>query len=100
MTGATKTARVETRTPPAKKARYQHAAAIRGLTFTEFIERSLDEAAKRAENELESIELTQHDANIFVEALLSAPEPDENLKSAARNCRQRAECLCRLNPRG
>ncbi len=90
MTGTTKTARVETRTTPAKKARYQRAAAMRGLTFTEFVERSLDEAAERAQKELESVELTQRDATVFVEALLSELEPGEDLESAAKNYRQRA----------
>lgn len=90
MTRTTKTARVETRITPAKKARYQRAAAMRGLTFTEFVERSLDEAADRARKEYESVELTQRDANVFVETLLSDAEPRETLKSAAENYQRRA----------
>lgn len=86
----TKTARVETRTTPAKKALYQRAAAIRGLTFTEFVERSLDEAAERAQKDLESMQLSQRDAEAFHDAFVSNAEPGEHLRAAAKKYMQRA----------
>ena len=87
---AAKTARVETRTTPAKKALYQRAAAMRGLTFTEFVERSLDEAAERAQKDLESMQLSRRDAEAFCDALVSDAEPGEHLQAAANRYRHRA----------
>ena len=89
LSRTTKTARVETRTSPAKKAIYQRAAALKGQTFTEFVERSLDEAAERAHREFEAMELTERDAKAFVSALLSDTKPTARLKKAAKSYRQR-----------
>ena len=88
-TRATKTARVEARTSKSKKAFYQRAAALKGQTFTEFVERSLDEAAERAHREFEAMELTERDAKAFVSALLSDTKPTARLKKAAKSYRQR-----------
>ena len=63
---------------------------MRGLTFTEFVERSLDEAAERAQKDLESMQLSQRDAETFYDALVSDAEPGEHLRSAAKKYMQRA----------
>ena len=87
----TKTARVETRTSPAKKALYKRAATLKGQTFTEFVETSLDEAAERAHREFEAMELSERDAKTFVAALLSDTKPSARLKKAAKSYRLRVD---------
>jgi uncharacterized protein (DUF1778 family) len=84
-----KTARIEARTSPAKKTLYQRAAELKGQTFTECVERSLDEAAERAQRESEAMQLAERDARIFVSALLSDTTPSVRLSKAAKQYRDR-----------
>ena len=79
-----RTARVEVRTFPDKKVFYHRAANLRGQSFTEFVESSLDEAAARIHKEYESIQLSQRDAKAFVKALLADDNPNAKLTAAAR----------------
>ena len=88
---AAKTARVEARTSPEKKALYQRAAELRGQTFTEFVERSLDEAAERAHTEYKSMQLSERDAKRFVATLLGAPKPNAKLREAAKRYRRQMD---------
>jgi uncharacterized protein (DUF1778 family) len=86
-----KTARVEARTTAKKKALYVETAARKGLTFTEFVEASLDEAAERAQQEFEHMELSRRAAKAFVAMMLSDDEPSPRLKAAAQRFKERTE---------
>ena len=86
-----KTARVEARTSARKKAFYQRAADIRGQSFTEFVEASLDEAAARAHKEFETLELSTRDSKAFVSALLADAAPSRGLTAAAKRYKQRTK---------
>lgn len=86
-----KTARVEARTSPTKKAFYQRAAELKGQTFSDFVETSLDEAAERAHKEFELIELSQREAKAFVQAVLADATPSTRLTAAAKQYRARTE---------
>ena len=86
-----KTARVEVRTSAKKKAFYQRAADLKGQTFTEFVESSLDEAATRAHKEFEAIELSERDSRAFVAALLADATPSRALTAAAKRYKERTE---------
>lgn len=86
-----KTARVEARTSAKKKAFYQRAADLKGQTFTEFVETSLDEAADRAHKAFETIQLFEHDSKAFVAALLSDASPSRTLQAAAKRYKKRTE---------
>ena len=88
---AAKTARIEARTSPEKKAFYQRAAELRGQTFTEFVERSLDEAAERAHTEYKPMQLSERDAKRFIAALLDAPKPNAKLREAAKRYRRQMD---------
>lgn len=85
---AAKTARIDARTSPAKKALYQQVAARKGQTFTEFVEASLDEAAARARREFEAMELTERESKAFADALLADAEPSATLVAAAKRYRE------------
>jgi len=84
-----KTARVEARTSAKKKAFYQRAADLKGQSFTEFVESSLDEAATRVHKEFETIELSERDSKVFVAALLARTAPARSLMAAAKRYKKR-----------
>jgi len=86
-----KTARVEARTSPMKKAFYQRAADLKGQSFTEFVEDSLDEAATRAHKEFETLELSARDSKAFVTNLLADAAPSRSLTAAAKRYKERME---------
>lgn len=86
-----KTARVETRTSARKKAFYQRAADLKGKSFTEFVEDSLDQAAARAHKEFETLELSVRDSKAFVAALLADAAPSRTLTTAAKRYQERTE---------
>lgn len=86
-----KTARVETRTSARKKAFYQRAADLKGQSFTEFVEDSLDQAATRAHKEFETLELSARDSKAFVAALLGDAAPSRTLTAAAKRYKERTE---------
>ena len=83
--------RLNTRTSSAKKALYEQVAARKGVTLTEFVETSLDEAAARAEQEFQSMQLSQRDSQAFIAALLANEEPGPRLKAAAKRFNERTE---------
>ena len=85
---AAKTARIEARTSPEKKSFYQRAAELRGQTFTEFVERSLDEAAERAYTEYKFMQLSERDAKRFIAALLGDAKPNAKLREVAKRYRK------------
>jgi len=86
-----KTARVEARTSARKKAFYKRAADLKGQSFTEFVEDSLDQAAARAHKEFETLELSARDSKAFVAALLADAAPSRRLTAAAKRYKERTE---------
>ena len=81
--------RLKTRTSSAKKALYEQVAARKGVTLTEFVESSLDEAVARAQQEFEHMELSRRDAKAFVTAMLGDDQPGPRLKVAAQRFKER-----------
>ena len=86
-----KTARVEARTSARKKSFYQRAADLKGQSFTEFVEDSLDQAAALAHKEFEALELSARDSKAFVTALLADAAPSRTLAAAAKRYKERTE---------
>lgn len=79
-----KTQRLEARITEEQKALFQRAADLEGRSLTSFVVASLQQAAEETIHRHEVIELSPRDSISFVEALLNAPEPNENLRAAAR----------------
>jgi len=82
--GVYKIERLEARVSSQEKSIFARAAAIQGRTLSEFVVSSLHEAATRAIESHEIIQLADQDRESFINALLSPPEPSENLKAAAK----------------
>jgi uncharacterized protein (DUF1778 family) len=82
-TGRSKKERLEARVSAEQKELFSRAAALEGSTLTDFVVRTLQDAAARTIREHERMELTADDREMFVEALLSPPPPNERLRRAA-----------------
>lgn len=77
-------ARIEVRITPKQKRLFERAAAIEGVTLTDFVISSMQRAATRALQEHTTIELSERSQRAFVEALMNPPEPNAALRAAAK----------------
>jgi len=79
-----KSERLEARVSADLKRLFQEAANLHGITLTDFVIRSAQEAAKRAVQEQEIMRLSEQDRKVFVSALLNPPEPSPRLRAAVQ----------------
>jgi uncharacterized protein (DUF1778 family) len=77
-------ARIEARVSPKQKRLFERAAAIEGVTLTDFVISSMQRAATNAIQEYTMIQLSERNQRVFVEALMNPPEPIEALREAAK----------------
>ena len=77
--------RLEARVTQAQKDLLVRAATIKGQTITDFVVTCAQEEAKRVLEDYESMILTKHDRDVFVEALLNDMAPCPKLKKAAKS---------------
>lgn len=77
--------RLEARISSAKKTVLRNAAALSGVSLTDFVINSAYDAARQVIKEYEHLNLTESDRNIFIQALLDPPQPSENLKKAVQH---------------
>jgi len=76
------TARLETRISADLHAMLKQAAELQGRTVTDFVATAVQEAARRAIEEVQVIRLSLADQECFAQALLSPPKPAPALKRA------------------
>ena len=79
-----KVERLEARVSKREKDLFTKAAAIQGRSLTEFVVSSLHDTAVRVIESHNVIKLKERDSEVFVNALLNPPEPNKNLKAAAK----------------
>lgn len=82
MSASVKTKRIEARVTPETKEAIEHAAALEGISVTDFIVRAARDAAEQTIRSHEVITLSAEDSLRFVEAILNPPEPNEALRRA------------------
>jgi len=82
-TASRKFARLEARVKQETKELCEHAAALKGLTLTDFVVNSAVEAAHRTIRESTNLDLSRRDRIAFIEAVLNPPAPNRLLKAAA-----------------
>jgi uncharacterized protein (DUF1778 family) len=80
--GRSKKERLEARVSAEQKELFSRAAALEGCTLTDFVVRTLQDAAARTIREHERMLLTAEDREAFVEALINPPPPNEHLRRA------------------
>jgi len=77
-------ARIEARVSPKQKELFERAAAIEGVTLTDFAISTMHRAATAVVQEHTVIELSMRNQRAFVGALMNPPEPNEALREAAK----------------
>ncbi|MBI3292577.1 MAG: DUF1778 domain-containing protein [Elusimicrobia bacterium] len=77
-----KSERLEARVSSQVKKLFEEAASLQGITLTDFVIASVEDAAKRTLQEQEIMRLSTRDRAVFVEALLHPPEPSQRLRTA------------------
>jgi uncharacterized protein (DUF1778 family) len=75
--------RLEARVTPAQKRLIERAAALRGTSVTEFVVVSAQEAATSAIKDFEVLSLREEAREVFINAILNPPAPNEAARSAA-----------------
>lgn len=79
----TKDARLDIRITPDQKDLVERAAAVSGLSMTNFVARCIEKAAKRTLQDYEEMTLTKRDSEAFVQALIKPFTPSRRLSRAA-----------------
>jgi uncharacterized protein (DUF1778 family) len=82
------TERLEARVSRQQKKLFQRAAELRGVTLTDFLIVSLQEAATKTIEDHNTVRLTIEEQKAFVEALMNPPAPNQNLRRAAERHRK------------
>lgn len=78
-------ARFDTRLPKEQKEFFEYAASLGGFrSLTDFILQAVQEMANRIVAENEKVLASERDRNIFFDALMNTPEPNERLKRATQ----------------
>ena len=80
--------RLETRVTADQKSLIERAAALQGRTVTDFVLTSVQEAARRAIEEHQRLDLSVRDSEAFVEALLTPKPVNDRLRDTVRRYRR------------
>lgn len=75
--------RLAVRLSPTLKETVERAAGIRGETLTEFVRRTISDAAWTIIRDYEVMTLSEQDSEAFLDALAHPPEPNDALRTAA-----------------
>jgi uncharacterized protein (DUF1778 family) len=88
MQRARKEERLEARITPAQKRLIERAAALRGTSVTEFVVVSAQQAAINAIKDFEVLSLRDEAREVFINAILNPPAPNEAARIAAERYRK------------
>lgn len=80
--------RLEARVTAEQKRLVEHAAALQGRTVTDFVLASVQDAARRAIEEHQRLELSLEDSRAFVQALLDPQPVNDRLRETVRRYRE------------
>jgi uncharacterized protein (DUF1778 family) len=80
--------RLEARLSSEQKALIEHAAALQGLSVTDFVLTSVQDAARLTIENHQRLDLSLRDGKVFVEALLNPQPVDDRLRETIRRYRE------------
>jgi len=86
--GRRRAQRLETRVTAEQKTLIEHAAALQGRTVTDFVLTSVQDAARRAIEQHQQLELSVRDSQAFVDALLNPKRVNARLRDTVRRYRE------------
>ena len=80
--------RLEARVTPEQKKLIVRAAVLRGFSVTEFVVASAQQAALEAIKDFELLTLHDDARDVFVNAILNPPSPNEAARAAAKRYKE------------
>jgi uncharacterized protein (DUF1778 family) len=83
--------RLEARVTPEQKRLIERAATLRGTTVTEFVIASAQEAATNIIKDSEVLRLRDQAREVFVNAVLNPPAPNDAASAAAQRYKKQME---------
>ena len=86
--GRARAQRLETRVTAEQKTLIERAATLQGRTVTDFVLTSVQEAARRAIEAHQQLELSVRDSEAFVAALLNPKPVNDRLRETVRRYRE------------
>jgi uncharacterized protein (DUF1778 family) len=86
--GRARAQRLEARVTAEQKNLIERAAALQGRTVTDFVLTSVQDAARRAIEQHQQLELSVRDSEAFVEALLNPQPINDRLRDTIRRYRE------------
>ena len=86
--GRTRAERLGARVTTEQKTLIEHAAALQGRTVTDFVLTSVQDAARRAIEDHQRLDLSVRDSQAFVEALLNPQPVNDRLRDTVRRYRE------------
>ena len=86
--GRARAERLEARVTAEQKSLIERAAALQGRTLTDFVLTSVQDAARRAIEEHQQLELSVRDSEAFVDALLNPKPVNDRLRDTVRRYRE------------
>ncbi len=87
-TAATRRERLDARLTREEKEMIETAAGLRGTSSSDFVRMAVKEAALRTIREHELLTFTEKSREVFIEALLNPPKPNEKAIAAAKRFKQ------------
>lgn len=81
--------RLETRVTADQKNLIERAAALQGRTVTDFVLTSVQDAARRAIEEHQRLDLSVRDSQAFVQALINPKPVNNRLRDTVRRYREK-----------
>ena len=84
----TRSERLEARVTAEQKTLIERAAALQGRSVTDFVLTSVQDAARRAIEEHQQLELSVRDSEAFVDALLNPKPVGDRLRETVRRYRE------------
>jgi uncharacterized protein (DUF1778 family) len=87
-----KMARFDTRMPLEQKEFFEYAASLGGFkTLTEFVTYSIKLQAEKIVDKHNAVLASKKDQEVFFNAMLNAPQPNDSLKNAAKRYSESAK---------
>ncbi|MBX9847370.1 MAG: DUF1778 domain-containing protein [Xanthobacteraceae bacterium] len=86
--GRARAQRLEARVTAEQKGLIEHAAALQGRTVTDFVLTSVQDAARRAIEQHQQLELSVRDSRAFVDVLLHPKPVSDRLRETVRRYRE------------
>jgi uncharacterized protein (DUF1778 family) len=86
--GRIRAERLETRVTAEQKRLIERAAALQGRSVTDFVLTSVQDAARRAIEEHQRLDLSLRDSQAFVEALINPQPVNDRLRETVRRYRR------------